>query len=429
VSKVILKFKETLDMKKEKRPRLEDLIKDEKLRSEIQKALYSDKPILGPDGGIFTELLQAMVNASLEGEMDHHMEKEKIEGEKNRRNGHTKKEVKSSAGKLSISTPRDRQSNFEPVLLGKRKKELKGGLEEAILALYAQGNSNEDIYRMLHKIYGIDYSTSAISRITDRVWPQITQWQQRPLSACYIILYLDGMFFRVKEDGKFREKTIYSVYGVDVEGNRDLLGIYLQSKESCTEWLLVLEDLKRRGVEDVFFTCIDGLPGFKKVIQDVFPTAIVQRCIVHKIRNSVRYAADKEYKGLCKDLRTIYTSANKDLAAIALDEFEEKWGQKGERIAQLWRKDWEELMPFMEYTEDLRRMIYTTNPVENLHRIIRKVVKAKGAWISERALIKQLFLALMQNQKSWSRKAYGWKKVQEQLELKFGDRFTKFLIN
>lgn len=416
-------------MKKAKHPRLEDLIKDEKLRSEIQKALYSDQPILGPKGGIFTELLQAMVNASLEGEMDHHLDQEKSLGEKNRRNGHTEKEVKSSAGKLNVSTPRDRKSTFQPVLLGKRKKELKGGLDEAILALYAQGNSNEDIHRMLHKIYGIEYSTSAISRITERVWPQITQWQQRPLNACYVILYLDGMFFRVKEDGMFCPKTIYSVYGVDVEGNRDILGIYLQPKESSNEWLLVLEDLKRRGVEDVFFTCIDGLPGFKNVIQDVFPQAIVQRCIVHKIRNSVRYASDKEYKALCKDLRVIYTSANRDLAAIALDEFEVKWGKKGERIAELWRKDWEELMPFMDYTEDLRRMIYTTNPVENLHRIIRKVVKSKGAWISERALIKQLFLALMQNQKSWSRKAFGWKRIQEQLENKFGERFTKFLIH
>jgi len=414
-------------MKREKKKRLSYLIKDKELLSELQQALYSDKPLLGPEGGIFIDLLQAMVNASLEGEMDYHLEQEQASESENRRNGHIKKTVKSAAGKLAIETPRDRKSNFEPVLIGKRKRELKDGLEGTILALYAQGNSNEDIHRMLQKIYGIEYSTSAISRITDRVWPQINEWQQRSLSPCYVILYLDGIFFRVKEDGQFKTRTVYSVYGVDVEGNRDILGIYLQGKESSNEWLLVLEDLKRRGVEDVFFTCIDGLPGFKNVIHQVFPGAIVQRCIVHKVRNSVRYASDKEYKALCKDLRLVYTAANKDLAAIALDNFEKKWGRKGERIAELWRKDWEELMPFMEYSEALRRMIYTTNPVENLHRIIRKVIKGKGAWISERALIKQLYLALMQNKKSWNRKAFAWKSVQEQLEFKFGERFSKWL--
>jgi len=413
-------------MKKKKRPRMSDLVADEQLRKQFQEALYSDKPLLGPEGGIFTDLLQAFVNASLEGELDHHLESEQSEENGNRRNGHIKKSVKSVGGKLEIETPRDRSSTFSPKILPKRQRELKGGLEEAILALYAQGNSNEDIHRMLYKLYGVEYSTSAISRITERVWPQINEWQQRPLKPCYAILYLDGIYFRVQEDSQFKGKTVYSVYGVDVEGNRDILGIYLSKKESSNEWLLVLEDLKRRGVEDVFFTCIDGLPGFKKSIQNVFPEAIIQRCIVHKVRNSVRYAPDKEYRPLCKDLRKIYTAANRDQAALALEELEEKWGQRGEKIAELWRKDWEELMAFMDFSEDLRRMIYTTNPVENLHRIIRKVVKSKGAWISERALTKQLYLALMQNQKSWGRKAYKWKGIQEQLLFKFGDRFAKW---
>lgn len=413
-------------MKKKKRPRMSDLVADEKLREEFTKALYSDKPLLGPEGGIFTDLLQAFVNASLEGELDNHLEGEKSE-HKNRRNGHIKKRVKSIGGELNIETPRDRASTFNPLLVGKRERELKDGLESVILSLYAQGNSNEDIHRMLQKIYGIDYSTSAISRITDRVWPQILEWQQRPLKGCYVILYLDGIFFRVQEDGKFIEKTVYSVYGVDIDGNRDVLGIYLNKRENAHEWMLVLEDLKKRGVEDVFFTCVDGLPGFKKSIQHVFPQAIVQRCVVHKIRNSVRFVADKDYRPLCKDLKNVYSAANREQAALALDELEKKWGKKGEQIAEKWRKDWDELMAFMDFSEDLRRMIYTTNPVENLHRIIRKVVKSKGAWISERALTKQLYLALMQNTKSWGRKAYRWKIIQEQLELKFEDRFTQWI--
>ncbi len=415
-------------MKRKKTPRMSDLVADEKLREEFTAALYSGKPLLGENGGIFTELLQAFVNASLAGELDHHLSEEKEEGGgKNRRNGHTKKTVKSEAGNLSIKTPRDRNSNFEPVLLEKRKKELNGGLEQSILTLYAQGNSNEDIHRMLKKLYGVDYPRTAITAVTERVWPKINEWQQRSLQACYAILYLDGIYFKVKEDGNFKDMTVYSVYGVDVEGNRDCLGIYLQRRECASEWGLVLEDLKRRGVQDILFCCIDGLPGFKKVINEVFEETIVQRCVVHKVRNSIRYASDKEVKKICADLRKVYTSANRQQAELALNEFEIKWGSQGERIAKLWRKDWDDLMQFMDYSEPLRRMIYTTNPVENLHRIIRKITKSKGAWTSKNALIKQIYMALMQNEKSWKRRAYSWKSIQHELEIKFGERFTKWI--
>lgn len=411
-------------MKKKRTPRMSDLVADENLRAQFTEALYSGKPLLGEGGGIFTELLQAFVNASLEGELDHHLSTDE---DTNKRNGYTNKTVKSQAGNLSIKTPRDRKSDFEPVLIEKRKKELNSGLEQSILALYAQGNSNEDIHRMLKKMYGVDYPRTAITAVTERVWPKINEWQQRSLQCCYAIVYLDGIYFKVKEDGQFQDMTVYSVYGVDVEGNRDCLGIYLQRRECASEWKLVLEDLKRRGVEDILFACVDGLPGFKKVIQEEFGQTIVQRCIVHKIRNSIRYAPDKEVKKICKDLRTVYTAANRQQAEIALNEFEKKWGRQGERIAKLWRDDWDDLMQFMDYSEPLRRMIYTTNPVENLHRIIRKITKSKGAWTSKNALIKQIYLALMQNEKSWKRKAFSWKSIQQELETNFGERFTKWI--
>ena len=414
-------------MKKKKSPRMSDLVADEKLREQFTEALYSGKPLLGEEGGIFTDLLQAFVNASLEGELDHHLSNEEKEDSKNRRNGHTKKTVKSQAGNLSIKTPRDRNSEFKPVLIEKRKKSLNGGLEESILTLYAQGNSNEDIHRMLKKMYGVDYPRTAITAVTERVWPKINEWQQRSLQPCYAILYLDGIFFKVKEDGHFQDMTVYSVYGVDVDGNRDCLGIYLQRRECASEWGLVLEDLKRRGLQDVFFVCIDGLSGFKNVIHQVYDQAIVQRCVVHKIRNSIRYASDKEVKKICKDLRAVYSSANRQQAELSLNEFEQKWGQQGERIAKLWRRDWEDLMQFMDYSQNLRRMIYTTNPVENLHRIIRKITKSKGAWTSKNALIKQIYMALMQNEKSWKRKAFAWKSIQQELEMKFEERFTKWI--
>lgn len=411
-------------MKKKKSARLSDLVADDKLRSEFKEALYSGKPLLGENGGIFTDLLQAFVNASLEGELDHHLSAKQGE---NRRNGYTHKQVKSQAGNLSIKTPRDRNSEFNPVLIEKRKKELNGGLEQSILTLYAQGNSNEDIHRMLKKMYGVDYPRTAITAVTERVWPKINEWQQRSLQPCYAILYLDGIYFKVKEDGQFQDMTVYSVYGVDADGNRDCLGIYLQRRECAPEWKLVLEDLKRRGVQDILFACIDGLPGFRNVINEVFEQTIVQRCIVHKIRNSVRYASDKEMKKICKDLRAVYSSANRQQAELALNEFEDKWGNQGQRIAKLWRKDWDDLMQFMDYSQPLRRMIYTTNPVENLHRVIRKITKSKGAWTSKNALIKQIYMALMQNEKSWKRKAFAWKSIQMELEMKFGERFTQWV--
>lgn len=413
-------------MKKDKRPRLSDIIPDEKYRKEIEKGLLEGKNWLGPDG-VFSTLLQSVVDASLDGEMDHHLEEEKAKGKVNRRNGRGKKRVKTQVGELDLTPPRDRNGTFEPVIVEKRKKEVKGGLEDIIISLYAKGNSVEDIHRLLFDIYGITYSSSAISLITERILPKILEWQQRPLNACYAILYLDGMHFRVKQDGVFVDKCVYSVYAIDVDGNRDVLGIYLSNAESASQWGLILEDLQRRGMQDVLFICIDGLKGFKQSIESIYPKAIVQRCIVHKIRNSIRFVPDKNRKAICRDLRKVYTSATREQAQIALDTFKSSWGKHGERIAKLWEKDWDELMAFMDFSQAIRRMIYTTNPVEALHRIIRKVTKSKGAWVNEKALIKQLYLTLMHSKKSWQRKAFNHKSVQAELADKFGERYTRWV--
>jgi len=413
-------------MKKKNKPRLSDIIPDEQYRKGIEEGLLSGKNWLGKDG-IFSELLQSVVDAALEGEMDHHLELEQLAGVKNRRNGHGKKKVKTNIGEIELHPPRDREGTFSPIIVEKRKKEVKGGIEDVILALYAKGNSIEDIHRLLQEIYGIKYSTSAISLITERVLPKLLEWQQRPLKECYSILYLDGMHFRVKEDGVFVDKCVYSLYAVDLEGERDVLGIYLSDAESASQWGIILEDLLKRGMKDVFFMCIDGLAGFKQAIEKVYPQTIIQRCIVHKIRNSVRFVSDKDRRPICKDLKTIYTSATRDQAKIALDSFKQKWGKQGERIGKLWEKDWDELMAFMDFSQPIRRMIYTTNPVEALHRMIRKVTKSKGAWVSEKALIKQLYLTLMHSEKSWKRKAFNHKSVQAELSEKFGERFTKWI--
>lgn len=413
-------------MTRSKKPRLEDLIPDENYRNQIKEGLYSGKRWLGPEG-VFTDLLQSFVDAALEGEMDVHLVKEAEEGKKNRRNGHGRKKVKTEGGEIELRPPRDREGSFEPTIVEKRKRSLETGLDEVILSLYAKGNSVEDINRLLYEIYGVQYSTSAISMITDRVWPEILAWQQRPLQGCYTVVYLDGIHFRVKQEGEFQERCVYTVYGIDCEGQRDVLGLYTDQSESSSTWGQILEDLARRGVRDIIFACVDGLSGFKQSIEEVFPKTIVQRCIVHKIRNSVRFVPDKDLKKVCADLRTIYTAANESQARQALEVFRNKWGKQGERIANIWEKDWEELMAFMSFGTHLRRMIYTTNPVEAVHRIIRKVTKTKGAWISEKALIKQLYLTLIKNEKSWKRKAFHWKAIQLELIEKFGDRYSQWV--
>jgi len=412
--------------KRDKRPRLEDLIPDETKRAEVMSRLYHGDPIVG-DGGIFTDMLQALVNAALEGEMDHHLNESKLVNKENRRNGHTHKTVKSRVGPLNVHTPRDRRGEHEPNLVKKWDRDLGTGLDEIILSLYARGQSVEDVRYQLRELYGVEVSSGAISAVTDRVWSEILEWQQRPLSPCYPIVYLDAIFYKVREDGRIISKAIYTAYGITVDGLRDILGFYLNESEGSRQWGLILEDIKRRGVEDVFFFCIDGLTGFQKVIEDIYPLSIIQRCIVHMIRNSTRFVNYKDRTALCIDLRKIYTAANRQQAAIALDVFGTRWDNKYKEIRPKWEEKWEELMAFMEYKENIRRMIYTTNPVEALHRVMRKVTKSKGAWSNDKGLLKQLYLALMHNQKSWHMKALAWPSIQKELVDQFGNRYEKYL--
>jgi transposase-like protein len=377
--------------------------------------------------GIFTNLLQSFVNAALEGEMDNFLQEAKDDSTDNRRNGHTSKSLRSTAGPLSIQTPRDRAGDHEPVIVKKRERELSTGLDEIILSLYARGQSVEDVRFQLHQIYGLEVSTGAISAVTDRVWSEIIEWQQRPLATCYTIIYLDAIHYKVREDGKVISKAIYTVYSVTTDGQRDILGLYLSQSEGARQWGLILEDIKRRGVEDVLFFSVDGLTGFKDVIEQSFPCSSVQRCIVHKIRNSTRYVSDKDIKAVCRDLRKIYTASDRDQALIALEAFGEQWNAKYKEIKPSWEADWDDLMAFMDYGQNIRRMIYTTNPVEAVHRVMRKVTKTKGAWSNDKGLLKQLYLTLKYNEKSWKRTAFNWKVIQRELMEHYGERYTRYL--
>ena len=412
--------------KRTKAPSMEDLIPDANRRNEVMRRLYNNESLLG-QGGIFTDMLQSMINAALEGEINYTLGSGSETELANRRNGHINKQVRSSAGTLDIRTPRDREGVHEPVLLKKWQRSLGTGIDEVILSLYARGQSVEDVRFQLVQLYGVELSAGAISAVTDKIIPEITDWQNRPLQPFYSIIYLDAIHYKVRQDGKVISKAFYTVYSVDAHGQRDILGLYLTDSEGSRQWGLILEDIKNRGVRDVLFFCIDGLTGFKDVIEQVFPKSQVQRCIVHMIRNSVKFVSHKDIKAVCADLKLIYTSSNREQAAVALESFSIKWDKKYKEISPKWRSNWDELMAFMDYSANIRRLIYTTNPVEGVHRIIRKVTKTKGAWCNDMALLKQIYLTLTYNEKSWKINISNALNIKRELIDLFGERYLKHL--
>ena len=405
-----------------KKKTLEDLLNDPEMNDRLKERLYSKKGLLGKESP-FSEILQQMVNTMLEGEIESFLTEERTSGTINKKNGKTSKRVLSEMGHLDISTPRDRNGDFEPELIGKRQRELNSGLDEQILALYAQGNSIEDVRRLLEDIYGVSISAGRISQITDKVLPEIQEWRTRSLQSFYPVVYLDAIHFKVRQDGRYSNSAFYTVYSIDWEGNRDLLGLYINTGgEGAKKWGMVMEDLKSRGVMDILVVCTDDLQGFSEQIQEVFPASVVQKCIVHQVRNSVKYVDEADKKAVIKDLRQIYTSTTEEGAKTALSAFEATWGKKYKYIVRQWYDNWTELMAFLDFPVGMRKMIYTTNPVEALHRIMRKLIKGKAAWASETALIKQVYLSIRKNEKSWKRKAYGWTSIQREIMEMYPER-------
>jgi putative transposase len=396
------------------------------LYERMKQRLYSKEPMFG-DGSPFSELLQTMVNKMLEGEADHHIENELLIGNKNKRNGYIKKQVITSSGPIEVLTPRDRNSTFDPELIGKRERELHSGLDEQIIALYAQGNSVEDVRRLIQKMYGVEISAGKISQITDNVLPEIESWRNRPLQTFYPIVYLDAIHFKVRHEGVYSNRAFYTVYSVDWAGNRDLLGLYVNQSEGAYNWGIVLQDIKKRGVEDILVICTDNLKGFSQTIQEEFPKSIVQKCIVHQVRSSMKYVDEKDTRKVAAALKRVYSAPTMEAALSAFELFKQQWGKTYGYVVQQWEQDWQELMAFMDFGAEIRRMIYTTNPVEALHRIIRKIIKGKAAWVSETALVKQIYLALMHNEKSWKRTAYNWKSIQRDIMYKYPDLINKHI--
>ncbi|ANR72874.1 transposase [Prevotella scopos JCM 17725] len=391
--------------------------------SQAKEQFKQGTPLFGKDGA-FHRVLEDFLNSALECEMDSHLYNSKTSTKINRRNGKMSKEVQTEYGPVEIDTPRDREGSFTPEIIKKRQTILAEGLSDKIISLYATGQSMSDISKFLEENYGTKISKETISNITDKVWPEIKTWRTRSLEEVYPIVWMDAIHYKAHDDtGATTSRAIYNVIGVDKEGHKDLLGMYVSHSEGANFWLSVLTDLQNRGVKDILIACVDGLTGFPDAIQSVFPKTDVQLCIVHQIRNSVKYVASKNQKEFLKDLKMVYAAQTKEKAEIELDNLEKKWGKQYPIVIKSWRDKWDNLSHYFDYTEPIRRIMYTTNIVEGYHRQIRKVTKKKGVFPTDEALFKLVYLAYRNIKKKWTQPLRNWGQTAQQFAIKFGDRF------
>jgi len=398
-------------------------IKWEEFSKEAAKQLRSGKPLTGKEG-IFTPLIKEVLEAAMEGELDDHLEQTR-EKDKNRRNGHAPKNLKSSLGAFEIFTPRDRNGTFEPETIEKRQRILPGDLEDKIIGLYGLGMSYQDMETHLREMYGVTVSDGTINKITDRVIPAIREWQSRPLEAIYPIIWMDAIHFKIRENGQVITKAVYSVLGVNLRGDKEVLGLYVGDNESARFWLQVLTDLSERGVQDILIASIDNLSGFGDAIETIFPKTDVQLCIVHQIRNTMKFVNWKDYKELLKDLNPVYKASSEELARYGFEEFKTKWQQKYPKAIKSWETNWDRLTNYYKYPPAIRKIVYTTNTVEGYHRMVRKVTKSKGAFTSDMGMLKLVYLATLQFQNRWKTKVFGWQSILNQLLIYFEGRITE----
>ena len=402
-----------------------------KLSEEILKQLQSDvekskdvNDLLGKDGAIkklIKHLLEEMLGAELSEELGYDKHDKASKLTRNRRNGNSRKTVKSEFGPIELDIPRDRNGEFDPVLIKKYQKDL-GVIEEKILSMYAKGMSTRDIGSHIEDIYGIEISPSAISRITEKVLTHVTEWQSRPLERIYPIVFFDAIHFKVREDGKVLSKAAYTVLSIDCNGCKDLLGIWIGQAEGANFWLSVLSEIKQRGVEDILICCIDGLKGFPEAIETIFPKADIQVCIIHQIRHSLKYIASKNKREFMKDLKLVYQAPSIKAAESQLDKLDDKWGDKYELIINSWRNNWPRLSAYFKYPPDIRKIIYTTNIVENVHRQMRKVTKTKSLFPHDDALRKIMFMAYTDIKNKWKEPVKNWPNINLQLAIVFEGR-------
>jgi|SRR5690554_44689 len=377
---------------------------------------------------LFKDTLQQIFEA----EMDEHLgyKKNSIEGNNsgNSRNGYSKKTLQTKLGKSTVEIPRDRKGNFEPRII-KKYETTSNDLEDQIIAMYAKGMTTRDIESHMRDIYGIDVSPTMVSRVTDKILPLIAEWQSRPLERVYPIIYLDAIHFKVREDSRIINKAAYSVLGITLAGNKDILGIWIGENESASFWLGVCNDLKNRGVQDILIACKDGLSGFSEAINTVFSKTEIQLCVIHQIRNSMKYVSWKDKKKLIPDLKKVYQALTLEEAELNWEMFKEKWGKKHPIIVRSWERNWLELTAYFKYPYPIRRIIYTTNVIEGYHRQLRKVTKTKTSYPTDEALKKIIYLATIEATKKWTMPIRGWKSCISQFAIHFEDRLGPEIMN
>ena len=375
----------------------------------------------------FHALRKRAIEEMLEGELDAHLGYEKHQTSENRnsRNGHSTKTIKSENGQTEIKVPRDRDSSFQPMLIKKRESFI-DGIENIIISMYAKGISTNDIEEHIREIYDYDVSTATISRITDRITNDIIEWQNRSLEPVYLIVWMDGIVFKVRENSKVINKTMYIAVGLRTDGRKEVLGLWLGRNESSAFWMTVLTDIKARGVQDILITATDNLNGFTDTIRTVFPESTKQICVVHQIRNASKYVVWKDKKEFSKDMREIYTASTKKNAELALDELEKKWNSKYSYAIKSWRTNWDELTAFFDFPLEIRKIIYTTNLIENLNGKIRKYTKNKLSFPTDEAVLKSTFLALNEATKKWTMPIRDWGMIHNQFLLIFDDRISRY---
>jgi putative transposase len=395
----------------------------DELVDELLAGASSEEEIVGP-GGLLGQLTKRLVERAMEVELTDHLGYERHQeppgGTGNTRNGSTSKTLSTEHGPVQVNTPRDRDGSFEPQIVRKRQRRFEG-FDEKILALYGRGLSVRDVQAHLREIYGVEVSAGLISQVTDAVMDDAREWQQRPLEDVYPVLFLDAFVVKIREAGSVQRRACYLALGVGMDGSRDVLGMWFQATEGAKFWMQVLSELKQRGVRDILICCVDGLKGFPEAIEAIFPETVVQTCIVHLIRTSLKYVPRRQYDQVVKDLKPIYTAINAQEAEHALETFDEKWGAQLPVITQAWRQSWDYVIPFLAYEPEVRRVIYTTNAIEALNRQLRKAVKTKGHFPTEDAARKLLYLAIQNAVPQWTR-TRGWTKALLAFKIQFGDR-------
>lgn len=375
---------------------------------------------------VFKLMVGEILENGLEGELDNELGYTKYdyrnkEGE-NSRNGYSKKTLKTSFGETEIKVPRDRDGEFEPQLVKKNQTTLTGDIEEKILSMYAKGMTTGDIESHIQDIYGLECSDSTISRITDKILPVVREWQSRPLEEIYAVVFMDAIHFHVRSEGQIIKKAVYIAIGINMDGIKEVLGMWVGENESAKFWLSVMNGLKNRGLQDILIACVDGLTGFPAAIEAVYPKTEIQQCIIHQIRNTTKFVSYKDIKALMADLKKVYAAVDEQTALSELESFDEKWGNKYPKIAISWRDNWTNLSTHFKYPQEVRTLIYTTNAIEGFNRQLRKVTKNKGVFPTDDSLLKMLYLAMMDITKKWTGKHREWGQIHSQLEIFFADR-------